>query len=81
MNLIPGDIVRHYKGDKYLIISADAIHSELSEKCIVYRALYESKNKETSVKDYQVWVRPAEMFNGYVSIGLPPCRVKRFNKC
>lgn len=48
----PGDIVRHFKGNKYEILCV-AKDSETLEEMIVYRALYGEKG---------VWVRPKAMF-------------------
>ena len=48
----PGDIVRHFKGNKYEILCI-AKDSETLEEMIVYRALYGEKG---------VWVRPKAMF-------------------
>lgn len=48
----PGDIVRHFKGNKYEILCV-AKDSETLEEMIVYRALYGKKG---------VWVRPKAMF-------------------
>ena len=48
----PGDVVRHFKGNKYEILCV-AKDSETLEEMIVYRALYGEKG---------VWVRPKAMF-------------------
>ena len=48
----PGDIVRHFKGNKYEILCI-AKDSETLEEMIVHRALYGEKG---------VWVRPKAMF-------------------
>lgn len=47
---------RHFKGKEYEVI-AIATHSETLEKMVVYRALYGEGG---------IWVRPLEMFEGYV---------------
>lgn len=52
MRLKPGDVVRHFKGNKYEILYI-AKDSETMEDVVVYRALY---------GDRGVWVRPLEMF-------------------
>ena len=48
----PGDIVRHFKGNRYEILYF-AHDSETREEVVVYRALYGERG---------VWVRPKEMF-------------------
>ena len=52
MRLVPGDVVRHFKGNKYEILYI-ALDSETMEKMVVYRALYGERG---------VWVRPLAMF-------------------
>lgn len=52
MRLKPGDIVRHFKGNKYEILYI-AKDSETMADVVVYRALYGERG---------VWVRPLEMF-------------------
>lgn len=47
-----GDIVRHFKGNLYLIIDL-CTHTESGEKLIVYKSLYEHGD---------VWCRPISMF-------------------
>lgn len=44
---------RHFKGGEYEVLCV-ALHSETSERVVVYRALY---------GDGKVWVRPLEMWN------------------
>lgn len=56
MNFNKGDIVRHFKGNVYEIISF-AIHTETEEKLVIYQDL---KDKE------KIWARPYEMFAGKV---------------
>lgn len=50
---------RHYKGRDYEVIGI-ASHSETEEKLVVYRCLY---------GDYDLWVRPVEMFTETVTVG------------
>lgn len=50
---------RHYKGRDYEVIGI-ATHSETEEKLVVYRCLY---------GDYDLWVRPVEMFTETVTVG------------
>ena len=50
--IMPGDIVRHFKGNKYEILCM-ALDSETQEELVVYRALY---------GEHGVWVRPKAMF-------------------
>ena len=52
MRLAPGDIVRHFKGNRYEILYI-AKDSETMEDMVVYRALYGEGG---------LWVRPAKMF-------------------
>ncbi|MFA5678985.1 MAG: DUF1653 domain-containing protein [Pseudomonas sp.] len=51
MTLKPGRY-RHYKGKDYQVIGV-AQHSESGESVVVYRTLY---------GDFDLWVRPLEMF-------------------
>lgn len=48
-----GRIVRHFKGDLYLIIDTNVMHTETNERMIYYKALYEQ---------CRTFVRPANMF-------------------
>ena len=52
MRLTPGDIVRHFKGNRYEILYI-AKDSETMEDMVVYRALYGERG---------LWVRPLDMF-------------------
>ena len=53
MRMQPGDIVRHFKGNRYQILCF-ARDSETREEVVVYRALYGERG---------IWVRPASMWN------------------
>lgn len=59
---------RHFKGKEYRVLGI-AVHSETLEKLVVYEALYKSDVS-------QLWVRPKEMWNGYVEVGGE--KMKRF---
>ena len=50
--IMPGDIVRHFKGNRYEVLHV-ARDSETQEEMIVYRALYGERG---------IWVRPKAMF-------------------
>ena len=63
MHIKPGKY-RHYKGKEYEVIGI-ARHSETLEELVVYRALYAAGNSESG----SLWVRPAAMFAGTVTIG------------
>lgn len=52
LRMQPGDVVRHFKGNRYLILCF-ARDSETREELVVYRALYGEGG---------VWVRPMGMF-------------------
>ena len=57
MTLKPGRY-RHYKGSDYQVIDV-ARHSETEELLVVYRTLY---------GDFDLWVRPLEMFTEEVEV-------------
>lgn len=61
--LVPGAIFRHYKNKPYLIVGV-ATHTETSEELVVYRLLRPigSLQPVESFDNYQLWVRPKEMF-------------------
>lgn len=46
------DIVKHFKGKKYMII-CEAKDIDTGEEFVVYRAMYEP---------YKIWIRPKDMF-------------------
>ena len=52
MEIIPGRIYKHFKGDLYLVEDF-VLHSETKEKMVLYRALYGKGLR---------YVRPYEMF-------------------
>jgi len=54
---------RHYKGGLYEVIGI-AHHSETLEELVVYKALYHS----AEFGDNSLWVRPAKMFIGTVTV-------------
>ena len=56
MEIIPGRIYKHFKGDKYLVLGI-VYHSETKEKMVHYKALYGNGLE---------YVRPFEMFAGKV---------------
>ena len=48
-----GKIVKHFKGDLYLVIDTNVTHTETEERMVLYKALY---------GDCKLYVRPANMF-------------------
>ncbi|WP_339842801.1 DUF1653 domain-containing protein [uncultured Halopseudomonas sp.] len=61
MSLKPG-LYRHYKGKDYQVLGV-ATHSETEESLVVYRTLY---------GDFDLWVRPLDMFVGTVELDGEP---------
>ncbi|WP_373185410.1 DUF1653 domain-containing protein [Halopseudomonas sp.] len=61
MSLKPGRY-RHYKGKDYQVLGV-ATHSETEESLVVYRTLY---------GDFDLWVRPLDMFAGSVVLDGEP---------
>jgi len=54
----PPGFYRHYKGGRYQVVGT-VRHSETLEPMTLYRALY---------GEMGLWVRPAAMFNGSVTV-------------
>ena len=63
MTLKPGRY-RHYKGSDYQVIDL-ARHSETEEWMVVYRTLY---------GEFDLWVRPLEMFTEELEVDGKMCR-------
>ena len=63
MTLKPGRY-RHYKGSDYQVIDL-ARHSETDEWMVVYRTLY---------GEFDLWVRPLEMFTEELEVDGKMCR-------
>jgi hypothetical protein len=61
MSLRPGRY-RHYKGKDYEVVGV-ATHSETEEFLVVYRTLY---------GDFDLWVRPLDMFTSNVVLDGQP---------
>lgn len=51
-------IYKHYKGKEYELLYIGK-HTETLEEMVVYRALY---------GDFEIWVRPASMWNESVNV-------------
>lgn len=62
MNEIKSGVYRHYKGKDYYVYGV-ARHSETQQELVVYRTLY---------GDFDLWVRPKQMFCEYVSVDGKP---------
>lgn len=58
-NYLTGKIIRHFKGDLYLILGV-AQHTETGEKMVIYKALYGK---------CETYARPLPMFNEVVAEG------------
>ena len=58
MNPIPPGIYRHYKGNRYEVISF-AKHSETLEDMVIYKALYGEGG---------TWVRPLSMWENLIEV-------------
>lgn len=50
-----GKVYRHFKGNYYFVENV-AYDSEIQERMVVYRPLYERKDGK------QLWIRPEKMF-------------------
>jgi len=68
-----GQVVRHFKGDKYLVINF-ARHTETGELMVIYKALY---------GECELYARPYKMFNEKVPKGKcnPTKQKYRFELC
>ena len=66
-------IYKHYKGNLYEVIG-EVVHSETYEHMILYRTLTGSAEYPAGT----FWVRPKEMFLGYLEID--GVMTKRFEK-
>ncbi|RHW55510.1 DUF1653 domain-containing protein [Clostridium botulinum] len=59
-----GKVVRHFKGDLYIVLDVHVKHTETDERMILYKALY---------GNCQAYVRPAKMF-------MEKCTEEQFKK-
>lgn len=57
-----GKVVRHYKGDLYLVLDMNVEHTETGEKLVYYKALY---------GNFKTYIRPKSMF-------LEACNFKQY---
>ena len=55
MEIYPNSIYEHYKGQRYRIIAIATFSEDISQRLVVYEALYANKVS-------QVWARPEAMF-------------------
>jgi hypothetical protein len=60
MEIKPGQIYKHFKGDTYKIISL-AKHTETEELMVVYE-----RQTDTAHTGWRVWARPETMFFEHV---------------
>ena len=67
-----GKIVRHFKGNKYLVLGKGE-NTETGETMVIYKALYDTA---------KIWIRPAKMFLEKVPVGKenPTGQEYRFEK-
>lgn len=56
MEIKPGQLYKHYKGDTYKII-AIAKHSETEEELVIYE-----RQTDLIHTGYRIWARPIKMF-------------------
>lgn len=64
-------VYEHYKGKRYKVIGF-ARHSETLEMMVLYQALYESKEFDSSIP----WTRPMSMF--LEEVGIDGKQIPRF---
>lgn len=55
MEIYPNSIYEHYKGQRYRVITIATYSEDISEKFVIYEALYPNKVS-------QIWARPLSMF-------------------
>lgn len=68
----PNDIVRHFRGNLYRIITI-ARNTETKELEVVYESLYSSEDGER-----KVWARPYYMFEDKVDTGKYPDTIQEY---
>jgi len=56
-----GDIVKHYKGNIYVITSTNTYHTETEERLITYKPI-------RGEEDQREWARPFGMFSDTVEV-------------
>lgn len=69
----PNDIVRHFKGNLYRIITI-ARNTETKELEVIYESLYPSSDNGKR----EVWARPFSMFESKVNINKYPCAMQEY---